>query len=214
MVCSFLPARRRPFHQVQEATLSGIFDAANTTTLNCIYFSSLAAGLLLALASLVLSDFGGDGGDADADASLDGDSSGGDLKIFSPVTIGAFLAVFGGVGLILTAGFDMELRLSLVIAGVAAAGVSLLVAAVYGRLLVALHGSTNISQADMVGLEAVVTTPIPADGLGEVLFEVHNERMNRPARSADNTLIPRGTTVIIEQALGAGVLIVRHHPLA
>lgn len=197
--------------------MSGLLDAANATTLNCIYFSSLAAGLLLALASLVLSGIGGDGGDGgdvDADASFDGDSSGGDLRIFSPVSIGAFLAVFGGVGLIMTAGFDMEPRLSLVIAGIAAAGVSLLVAAVYGRLLVALHGSTNISQTDMVGLEGVVTTPIPAGGMGEVLFEVHNERMSRPARSADHTLIPRGTTVTIEEALGAGVLIVRQRSLS
>jgi membrane protein implicated in regulation of membrane protease activity len=195
--------------------LSGLLDAANSTTLNCIYFSSLVAGLILALASMFLSGLGGDGADGGADvgadAGADGDGAG-DLTIFSPVTIGAFLAVFGGVGLITSVGLDMDARLSLVISGFAAAGISLLVAYVYSRLLIELHGSTNISEAEMVGLEGVVTTPIPASGLGEVQFEVHSERMSRPARSADNTPIPRGSTVVIEQVLGAGVVTVRQRP--
>jgi membrane protein implicated in regulation of membrane protease activity len=197
--------------QKEETTLSGLLDAANSTTLNCIYFSSLVAGLILALASMFLSGIGGDGADAGADVGADGDGAG-DLTIFSPVTIGAFLAVFGGVGLITSVGFGMDARLSLVISGFAAATISLLVAYVYSRLLIELHGSTDISEAEMVGLEGVVTTPIPAAGLGEVQFEVHNERMSRPARSADSAPIPRGSTVVIEQVLGAGVVTVRQRP--
>jgi membrane protein implicated in regulation of membrane protease activity len=198
--------------QKEEATLSGLLDAANSTTLNCIYFSSLVAGLILALASMFLSGIGGDGADAGADVGADGDGAG-DLTLFSPVTIGAFLAVFGGVGLITSVGFDMDARLSLVISGFAAATISLLVAYVYSRLLIELHGSTNISETEMVGIEGVVTTPIPATGLGEVQFEIHGERMSRPARSADNTPIARGSTVMIEQVLGAGVVTVRPRPL-
>lgn len=193
--------------------MSGLLDAANATTLNCIYFSSLVAGLILALASLVLSGIGGGDGGADvgADGGADGDGSG-DLTLFSPVTIGAFLAVFGAVGLITSIGFSMDPRVSLLIAGVLAAVISLLVAALYSRLLIELHGSTNIAEAEMVGLEGVVTTPIPTDGLGEVRFDVHNERMSRPARSADGAAISRGAMVIIEQVLGAGVVLVRRRP--
>ncbi len=196
--------------------MSGLLDAANSTTLNCIYFSSLMAGLILALASMFLSGVGGDGADGGVDVSADGGADGGgegDLAIFSPVTIGAFLAVFGGIGLITSVGFGMDARLSLVISGFTAAAISLLVAYVYSRLLIELHGSTDISETDMVGLEGVVTTPIPAAGLGEVQFEIHSERMSRPARSADNTPIPRGSTVMIEQVLGAGVVTVRQRPL-
>lgn len=188
--------------------MSGLLDAANSTTLNCIYFSSLLAGLILALASMFLSGFGADGADGGADLGADGDGVG-DLTIFSPVTIGAFLAVFGGVGLITAVGLNMDARLSLVISGFAAAGISLLVAFFYSRLLIELHGSTNISETEMVGVEGVVTTPIPATGLGEVRFEVHGERMSRPARSASNTPIVRGSTVVIEQVMGAGVVTVR-----
>lgn len=195
--------------QKEEAILSGLLDAANSTTLSCIYFSSLMAGLVLALASLFLSGVGGDGADGGGDMGTDGDGAG-DLNIFSPVTIGAFLAVFGGVGLVTSIGFDMDARLSLVVSGFTAAAISLLVAYVYGRLLVEMHGSTDISEADMVGVAGFVTTPIPANGLGEVQFEIHNERMSRPARSADSAPIARGTTVTIEQVLGAGVVMVRH----
>jgi len=199
-----------PPPEKEEATLSGLLTLANGSTVNCIYFSALISGLLLALVSLLLNDLGGD---VDADFSLDG-SGGHDLTIFSPLTIGTFLAVFGGVGLIATLGLRIEDRLSLVISGLAAAVISLLVAALYSRLLIALHGSTTISEQEMVGVEGVVSTPIPATGLGEVGFEVHGERMSRPARSIEGVAIARGVTVRIEQVIGAGVLLVRQRPPA
>ncbi len=190
-----------------------LLGAVNATTLQCIYFSSLAAGLLLAVASMVLSGFGGAEGGAEAHVGADGDGAG-ELAIFSPVSIGAFLAVFGAVGLITSIGFDMDARLSLLIAGISAAVISLLVATLYSRLLIELHGSTNIAEQEMIGLEGVVITPIPGDGLGEVRFDIHNERMSRPARSADGVAIPRGAAVVIQEVLGAGVLLVRPRPLA
>jgi len=201
--------------------VSGLLDNLNVSALNCFYFGMLAGGLVFALGTLLLSglsdggdgggdgaDAGGDGGDG-GDGGGDGDGSGGDLKIFSPVTLATFMAVFGAMGLICTVGLGLDARLSLLIAGLVAAAVSLAVAVLYGRLLVALHGSTNIREADMVGIEAMVTTPIPVDGLGTVLFEMSQERLSRPARSADNIAIASGTTVVIQQASGGNVLIVR-----
>ena len=137
-----------------------MLDSLNVSALNCFYFGMLAGGLVFALGTLLLSglgdsgDGGGDGADAGADGgdgAGDGDGSGGDLKIFSPVTLATFMAVFGAVGLICTVGLDMDARLSLLIAGLVAAVVSLVVAALYGRLLVALHGSTDIREVDMAG---------------------------------------------------------------
>lgn len=196
--------------------MSDLLESLNVTTLNCFYFGMLAGGLVFALGTLLLSGLGGgdgDGGDADSgDVGGDGgDGAGGDLRLFSPVTLATFMAVFGAVGLICTVGLGLDARLSLLIAGLVAAVVSLAVAALYGRLLVALHGSTTIREVDMAGVQATVTTPIPVDGLGEVLFEISKERLSRPARSADNTPIPRGATVVIQQAAGGNVVIVRQH---
>jgi membrane protein implicated in regulation of membrane protease activity len=197
--------------------LSGLLESLNVTTLNCFYFGMLAGGLIFALGTLLLSGLGGDGDGGDADSGDvggdggDGDGAGGDLRLFSPVTLATFMAVFGAVGLICTVGLELDARLSLLIAGLSAVVISLAVAALYGRLLVALHGSTTIREVDMAGVPATVTTPIPADGLGEVLFEISNERLSRPARSADNTPVPRGATVVIEKAAGGNVVIVRQH---
>ncbi|MEZ4770661.1 MAG: hypothetical protein R2844_19855 [Caldilineales bacterium] len=44
----------------------------------------------------------------------------------------------------------------------------------------------------MIGIDAMVITPIPADGMGEVMFEV-SRWITRPARARyDNTAISRG----------------------
>lgn len=188
-----------------------MLDFVNTSALNCLYFGMLAAGLAFALGTLLLSG-GGDGeadvGDVDTDV-----DAGGDMRIFSPVTLATFMAVFGAVGLIATIGFGVDTRLSLLIAGVAAAVLSLIVAYVYGRVLVELLGSTDIRQTDMIGLDAMIITPIPANGLGEVMFEINEERITRPARALDNGAIARGTSVIIDQVSGVQV-VVRRQPTA
>lgn len=177
-------------------------------TLNCIYFALVVAGLIFAIGTLILGQFGGDG-DAGGDVNGDGDfGSIGDLRIFSPITVATFVTVFGAAGLIATLGFDVDARGSLLIAFLCAAVVSLLVALVYGRLLVVMQGSTDIREADMIGMLGQVTTPIPADGMGEVLFEIAGERGIRPARTTGSTAIARGATIVVEEIVG-GVLVVR-----
>lgn len=183
----------------------------NLTTLNCVYFAMVVSGLIFAVALLLLGEFGGDGADAGADVSADVD--GGlmgdmDLQIFSPITLATFITVFGATGLICTIGLDVDDRVSLIIAFVAGAIVSLVVALIYSKVLVEMHGTTEIRQADMIGVTGQVTVPIPPGGLGEVRFEIHNELMSRPARSSTQAPIARGTAVVIEE-IAAGAAIVR-----
>lgn len=179
------------------------------TTLNCIYFAMVIAGLIFALGTLMLGQLGGGDGDVDGDVDADGDfSSVGDLRIFSPITMATFVTVFGATGLIATLGFGVDGRLSLVIALVVASVLSLIVAYVYSRILVVMQGSTDIRQADMIGMLGQVTTPIPAGGLGEVLFEISGERGIKPARAEDQGAIPRGITVVVKEVIG-GVLVVQ-----
>lgn len=189
-----------------------MLDFANASALNCLYFSMLAAGLVFALGTLLLSNGGdadADAGDVDTDVDVDG---GGDLRLFSPVTLATFMAVFGATGLVATIGFGVDARASLLIAALVAAGASLGVAYVYGRVLVAMHGSTDLRQADMIGIDAMVITPIPADGMGEVMFEVNSERITRPARSFDNGAINRGTSVVIDHVTGVHVVVRPRQP--
>ncbi len=192
-----------------------MLDFVNTSALNCLYFGMLAAGLVFALGTLLLSS----GGDADADADVgdvdtDIDAGGGDLRIFSPVSLATFMAVFGATGLIATIGFDVDPRLSLLIAGLVAAGFSLVVAYAYGRVLVEMHGSTDLRQKDMIGIDAMVITPIPVNGMGEVMFEVNSERITRPARAFDNGEIARGASVVIDQVTGVHVVVRERQPAA
>lgn len=178
------------------------------STLNCIYFALVVAGLIFAIGTLILGQFGGDG-DAGVDSDGDADiGSIGDLRIFSPITMATFVTVFGATGLVATVGFGVDGRTSLIIAFVFAAVISLVVALVYGRILLVMQGSTDIRQSDMVGMVGQVTTPIPANGLGEVLFEISGERGIRPARAVNNVAIGRGATVVVEEVVG-GVLVVR-----
>jgi membrane protein implicated in regulation of membrane protease activity len=180
-----------------------LFESLNASPLNCLYFGMLAAGLVFALGTLLLS--GGDGDAAEADTDADGGA--GDLRIFSPVTAATFMAVFGATGLIATIGFNLSTRASLLAAALAAIALSLVVAYAYGRLLVGLHGSTDIHQDDMVGVEAMVITPIPAGGLGEVMFVLSDERITRPARSSDSRAIARGASVVVERVTGVHVVV-------
>lgn len=190
--------------------LSGILEIG---TLNCIYFAMVVAGLIYALGLLFLGQFGDgdhdvDGADFDHDVDSGGLLGDADLHIFSPIVVATFVTVFGASGLIVTIGFGWDSRLSLVLAAVSGASVSLLVAFVYSKLLTEMHGTTQINEKDMVGRPAQVTTPIPADGLGAIIFEIGGERVTRSARSCDRTPIGRGTTVIVEEIIG-GVLLVR-----
>lgn len=180
--------------------------------LNCIYFALVVAGVIYALGILILGQIGdgGDGGDAgDVDGGGEGDLTGGsDLRIFSPVTAATFATVFGATGLVATLGLGMGAGASLLVAAIVASVMSLLVAYVYSKLLVELHGSTDIREADMIGMVGQVTTPIPAQGMGEVLYEIAGERGIKPARAAGHDALARGTTVVVEEVVG-GVLVVR-----
>ena len=175
---------------------------ANVSSLNCIYLAMVIAGLIYAIGLLLLGEFGGDADGGDADGGVDGD-----IQIFSPITGATFVTVFGATGLICTIGFGMDPRLSQIVAAFVGAVVSLLVAFVYSQVLIEMQGTTEIRQADMIGIQAEVSTPIPAQGTGEVRFILNNERLSRPARSRDRTAIPRGATVIIERTAADSVIV-------
>lgn len=186
-----------------------------TPTLTIIYLALLGVGILYAVIILIggglenLNLPGLDleaGGNIGVPGGLDHPEVG--VPSLSPITIASFVTAFGGFGLIAVGLFEVSTRWSLV----AAAGGALVVAVVahfaFGYFFIAPQGSSEVQFKDVMGAAGEVTTPIPAEGLGEVAFVAQGGRVSYPAKSASGEAIARGTTVVIEQ-LSSGVVSVR-----
>ncbi len=126
----------------------------------------------------------------------------------SPVTIASFVTAFGAFGLIALGLFNTSAQWSLAWAGGGGLVVAVIAHFAFGYFLIAPQGSSEVKLKDIVGAVAEVTTPIPADSVGEVAFVAQGGRMTYTAKSGTGAPIARGTTVVIEKVIG-GVAVVR-----
>lgn len=190
-----------------------------------MYLFSLVVGLGMAIASGFLGHVfdGGDGdvGGVDHDISVDHDIDvGHDIDIghdiggggvgdvgaeLSPVSmpiISTFLSGFGMSGMIL----ERALHLPPLLSAPAAVGISIVAAfgvfLLLGKLLSAAQGTSHIAFTDLIGTEATVVTPIPAEGVGEIAYSAATGRGGMPARSESGALIPRHSMVTVTQVVG------------
>jgi membrane protein implicated in regulation of membrane protease activity len=196
------------------------------STLNCVYFFMLLAGVVWtaivliggAIASVDLPDIDLSGLDLPGDL----DPSGLDLQLdhvpsfdhgsvevsaLSPITIASFVTSFGGLGLVGTQLLRMPETISLLFA---VAGATLIAGGMfffYSRVLVAGQGSSEVQLATIRGKIAEVIIPIPKDGLGQVAFVSRGSRTTWAARSVDNEPIPRGAVVTIVAVTGNTMLV-------
>jgi len=200
--------------------------------LNCIYGALLFVGLGYAIFIVItggLSDI--DMPDVDIDIGqidLPGDIDipgadiqigGGELPVggldapdvsvspLSPITIAAFITTFGGIGIICTQFFEVKPEWSLVFATSGGVLVSGLMYLFYSQFLIRSQGSSEIRQADLIGLQAEVTVPIGETSTGQVTYLTKSGRMSSMARSIDGKAIPRGQFVVILRAIGPQVLV-------
>jgi len=135
------------------------------------------------------------------------------LGPFSPLILACFLATFGASGLILSKLLPTRALDILVILPAAGIGTMVSVGLIYGfnRLALSLEGSSEALTSQLPGLSAQVTTPIPANGKGEISLVARGSRFTRPAQSLDGLALPRGAKVIIEEVRN-NLLIVSLHP--
>ena len=163
-------------------------------TVDAIFFGCLIFGLIFTLVSVVLGgiDLGFDGDVGD----LSGASWLGNVS-----AILAFLAWFGGAGLIAHEAAGLPLLVSLVIA----------VAAGIGGGYLAGHGVRRLSAAgevldprayELPGTVARVASSIRPGGTGEIIYEQAGSRQVAAARSEDGTAIPKGTEVVVLRQRG------------
>jgi hypothetical protein len=200
------------------------------STLNCVYFLLLLAGVIWtaialiggALSSVDLPDVDIDvpaidlPGDMDIPnidfhldhaSSFDHGSVG--LSPLSPITIATFATSFGGIGLVSTQLFRIPDRFSILLAGVGAAIIAAGMFFFYSQVLVAGQGSSEIRLADVTSKKAEVIVPIPKNGLGQIALVVRGTRSTWSARSIDGEPIPRGALVNIESVTGHTVIVSR-----
>ncbi len=162
-----------------------------------VYIGCLTFGGVYSILSLLL---GGHGVDHGADAGLDHGADHGDLPSpFNPLVIASAITTFGAAGLIGTLGLGfgniLSLFFALGLAGVVGAAIFFgVVKLMYGE-----ESDSTFSQNDLIGVEAEVITPVPKNGLGEVVCSIRGIRYNLTAKNDCEESIQKGEKVRIKE---------------
>ena len=147
------------------------------------------------------------GHDHDADHDVDHDVGGHDLgegmpSLFSGRVLSLFLLGFSGMGLIASTAWQMRAGLSALCGlgfGVVLGGVAYAFIAIFYRS----QASSMVDASDYAGLDARVTSNIPAGGTGEITVAVKGQLKTVFASSTDGAAIPEGKQVKIVSMSGA-----------
>lgn len=155
-------------------------------------------GLVFLLLSLVVGDwFDGIFGAVEVD--LDGGG------LISGPVLGAFVAAFGIGGAAVLATTDTSILLA-ILGGLANGVLIGYLAYRLTRAFMHMPTDDNVRTTDLVGKSGRVVTPIPADGLGEVLVHHAGQPLKLFGR-ADRPL-PAGTSVVIIQTVSSASVVV------
>jgi hypothetical protein len=179
-------------------------DLVGDSTLNLVYIVALFLGVIYALFLLFFQGIGDAFGGLDIDAHIDTDldGNGGEATGVSMLAVASFISAFGAFGLISVTLFE-------------AGAVASLIAALFGGIAMGLAAqaffvyilsptvSSEIRQASLIGMAAEITTPIPANGVGQIAFVAKGSRVTYSARATDGSqIVRRGTPVRIERIVG------------
>jgi len=179
-----------------------------------IYAICFGVGMLFTLVSVILShvfdfdhgvgsDVGADiGADVGAGGHVEAGFSHADVAGFAPVgptTISAFITGFGGFGMVFssieaTKSAWLSAPLS-ILCGFASAA---LVFWIFHSVFKNVQSTSEANIGSLVGSEAVVITPIPEGGVGEISYVNKGSRYNAPARCDSGVQIGAGTRVRIK----------------
>jgi membrane protein implicated in regulation of membrane protease activity len=129
------------------------------------------------------------------------------FPLFSPLALATLFASLGAWGLIARYGLGLSDGRSLAVAVPAALVTAYLVTMVAYKLIQGSKGTSAIRNADLVGAQAEVITPIPAGGIGEVAAVVSGQRFTAPAREAAGGAVSRGMSVKVMQAVGSTLVV-------
>ncbi|HEY3446941.1 MAG TPA: hypothetical protein VGK67_11285 [Myxococcales bacterium] len=144
------------------------------------------------------------GGDYEADAA--GDAGHGDgevgregspmhLPLLSPTVISAFVASFGGAGLLFKQLLGDNPFLHVPLAGATAMAMAVAMAYLIWKITSSLDSNRMARITDAVGTLAEVTVSVPKQGMGEVAYVSANTRQTMSARSVDGNEYKQGSRV-------------------
>jgi membrane-bound ClpP family serine protease len=129
------------------------------------------------------------------------------FPLFSPLALATLFASMGAWGLIGRYGLGLNDGRSLALAIPAALITAYLVTMVAFKVIQGSKGTSTIKNADLIGAQAEVITPIPAGGIGEVAAMVSGQRFTSPAREANGGAVARGAFVTVRQAVGSTLVV-------
>ncbi len=180
-----------------------------------VYLICLGAGLVFTLISAIAGHLlgGGDHGHVDgsgghAEAGADTSDMPG-VSAFSPTMIAAFIAGFGGFGIIfhqipLTNSPWISAPLAVVCGFASASGLLYVLRELFRKT----QSSSESKIASVVGTNATVITPIPQQGVGEIAYVQAGSRYTAPARTESGCAVASGQTVRINRVVGTQFYVV------
>ncbi len=125
----------------------------------------------------------------------------------SPPVISTFLVVFGFLGILGEKGLHLPTQIAAPGAAVISVLLATLVFFALCKLFMAVQGTSHSALRDLIGAEAEVITPIPAEGVGEIVYTTATGRASVAARSENAVLIPKHSVVTITQMTGSVALV-------
>lgn len=167
-----------------------------------IYLTCAVTGFLLSAVSILLHTgdaHHGDGGDV-SDGGVDvheGHPHPGFSKV-NFTTFTAFLAWFGGAGYLIerysTLGFAL-VAAGAVVAGLIGGGI---VFVIVSKVLFRAERNLRAEDFEMIGVLGRVSSPIRAEGVGEMIYSQQDARRSVAVRAEnDNEAIPKDTEVVV-----------------
>lgn len=162
-----------------------------------VYIGCLTFGVLYTVLSVVLGSHGFEHGGIGHGA-LHGQDADDVPSPLNPVVIASAIAAFGAAGIVSKAGFGMGELASAAFSAFCAAAVGTAVFFGIVKFLYQAKANTHFSGENLINSEAEVLTPIPVQGVGEIVYSMNGMRNSLPAMSKNNEFLGRGETVIIQ----------------
>lgn len=152
-------------------------------------------GVIYAVVTFLI---GGLFGTLHLDGHIDTNGSGPTFTILplKPITIVSFITVFGGVG-IMGSHYKLNEVYTFVLALILGAIVSFIL---YKFIVIPLYKAQNTSavfQKTLIGMKAIVISPILEDGFGVISYVVNGSKYNAPAQHINKKSVLQGEEVII-----------------